>query len=135
MGDEAPLPGVPNLALRAERAPNARGAEQLGYSRDFGAALAAAAQAAVVLVVDDPDAQVRTDGAIIYLGTVPPDETGPRNPHVALPIANVAEEEGTFVNRDGRAQRYAQAKPAPGMARPAAWVLEELCTLTEAPPS
>jgi NADH dehydrogenase/NADH:ubiquinone oxidoreductase subunit G len=38
----------------------------------------------------------------------------------------VAEEEGTFVNRDGREQRYFQAKPAPGMAQPAAWVLEQL---------
>src|SRR5438093_1067078 len=45
---------------------------------------------------------------------------------VALPIANVAEEEGTFVNRDGRVQRYFQAKPAPGMARPAWWVFAEL---------
>jgi len=45
---------------------------------------------------------------------------------VVLPIANVAEEEGTFVNRDGRVQRYFQAKPAPGMARPAWWVLAEL---------
>jgi len=45
---------------------------------------------------------------------------------VVLPIANVAEEDGTFVNRDGREQRYFQAKPAPGMARPAAWVLGEL---------
>src|SRR5204863_13983 len=43
-----------------------------------------------------------------------------------LPIANVAEEEGTFVNRDGRVQRYFQAKSAPGMARPAWWVLSGL---------
>ncbi|HXI33751.1 MAG TPA: hypothetical protein VNH63_06690, partial [Gemmatimonadales bacterium] len=28
--------------------------------------------------------------------------------------------------RDGRVQRYLQAKPAPGMARPAWWVLGEL---------
>ena len=28
--------------------------------------------------------------------------------------------------RDGREQRYFQAKPAPGMAQPAAWVLEQL---------
>src|SRR5438876_12432541 len=33
MGEEAPLSGVPNLALRAERAPNAKGAENLGYTR------------------------------------------------------------------------------------------------------
>src|SRR5205809_406593 len=35
MGEEAPLAGVPNLALRAERAPNGRGAELLGYHRDY----------------------------------------------------------------------------------------------------
>src|SRR6266568_273090 len=35
MGEEAPLAGVPNLALRAERAPNAKGAENLGYTRDY----------------------------------------------------------------------------------------------------
>jgi NADH-quinone oxidoreductase subunit G len=126
MGDEAPLLGVPNLALRAERAPNTAGAELLGYSRDYRAAVETASQAAVVLVLDDPDVQVKTAGALIYLGTVLPDQTAARGADVVLPIANVAEEEGTFVNRDLRVQRYAQAKPAPGMARPAWWVLGEL---------
>src|SRR5438045_2056824 len=51
---------------------------------------------------------------------------GARDAQVVFPIANVAEEEGTFVNRDGRVQRYFQAKPAPGMARPAWWVFAEL---------
>ncbi len=124
MGEEAPLVGVPNLALRAERAPNAKGAELLGYSRDYAAALAAAETAAIVLVLDEPDLVVRTAGTLIYAGTVLPE--GARAAAVVLPIANVAEEDGTFVNRDGRAQRYFQAKPAPGMARPAWWVLSEL---------
>jgi NADH-quinone oxidoreductase subunit G len=126
MGDEAPLAGVPNLALRAERAPNATGAERLGYSRDYAAAIAAAKTAAVVLVLDDPDCAVETNGALIYLGTVLGQDAPLRAADVVLPIANVAEEEGTFVNRDGREQRYFQAKPAPGMAQPAAWVLGEL---------
>jgi NADH-quinone oxidoreductase subunit G len=124
MGEEAPLVGVPDLALRAERAPNAKGAELLGYSRDYAAALAAAETAAIVLVLDEPDLVVRTAGTLIYAGTVLPE--GARAAAVVLPIANVAEEDGTFVNRDGRAQRYFQAKPAPGMARPAWWVLSEL---------
>ncbi|HYL56893.1 MAG TPA: molybdopterin-dependent oxidoreductase, partial [Gemmatimonadales bacterium] len=124
MGEEAPLAGVPNLALRAERAPNAKGAELLGYTRDYAAALAAAESAAIVLVLDEPDLVVRTAGTLIYAGTVLPD--GARAATVVLPIANVAEEDGTFVNRDGRAQRYFQAKPAPGMARPAWWVFAEL---------
>jgi NADH-quinone oxidoreductase subunit G len=125
MGDEAPLAGVPGLALRAERAPNVKGAELLGYTRDAAAALKAAEGAAVVLVLDDPQVEVKTAGAVIYLGTRMP-ESGSAAPDVILPIANVAEEEGTFVNRDGRVQRYLQAKPAPGMARPAWWVLAEL---------
>jgi NADH-quinone oxidoreductase subunit G len=126
MGEEAPLAGVPNLALRAERAPNARGAEQLGYTRDYASAVAAAKTAAVVLVLDDPDCTVETNGALIYVGTVLGADAACRTAEVVLPIANVAEEEGTFVNRDGREQRYFQAKPAPGMAQPAAWVLGEL---------
>jgi NADH-quinone oxidoreductase subunit G len=126
MGEEAPLAGIPNLALRAERTPNAKGAEQLGYTRNYAPALAAAKTAAVVLVLDDPDCAVVTDGALIYLGTVLGTDAACRQADVVLPIANVAEEEGTFTNRDGRAQRYFQAKPAPGMAQPAAWVLEQL---------
>jgi len=135
MGDEAPLPGVPNLALRAERAPNVAGAELVGYTRNYGAALEAAAGAAVVLVLDDPQVAVRTPGAVIYLGTVAPPSWDGGQPAVVLPIANVAEEEGTFVNRDGRVQRYLQAKPAPGMARPAWWVLGELGESAERPGS
>jgi len=81
MGEEAPLAGVPNLALRAERAPNAKGAEQLGYTRDYAAAVKAAESAAVVLVLDDPDCAVETDGALIYLGTV----LGNDAPEASLP--------------------------------------------------
>ena len=127
IGDEAPLAGVPNLALRAERAPNATGAELLGYGRDYGAALKAAEGAAVVLVLDEPQLTVPTAGALLYVGTVLPDTA--REATVVLPVANMAEEEGTFVNRDGRVQRYFQARPAPGMARPAWWVLSELAAL------
>src|SRR2546423_8855823 len=126
MGEAAPLAGVPNLALRPERAPNGTGAELLGYGRDYAAALKAAESAAVVRVLGEPEVTIRTAGALIYLGTILPD--GARDAEVVLPIANVAEEEGSFVNRDGRVQRYFQAKPAPGMARPAWWVLAELLT-------
>jgi NADH-quinone oxidoreductase subunit G len=135
MGDEAPLAGVPNLALRPERAPNVRGAELLGYTRDVDAALEAAQHAAVVLVLDDPAAVVRTNGKVIYLGTRMPD-ANTQGPDVVLPIANTAEEDGTFVNRDGRVQRYLQARVAPGMSRPGWWVLGELASdAAEAPAS
>src|SRR2546426_575589 len=109
-----------------KRAPNGTGAELLGYGRDYAAALKAAESAAVVLVLDEPEVTVRTAGVLIYVGTVLPD--GARDAEVVLPVANVAEEDGSFVNRDGRVQRYFQAKPAPGMARPAWWVLAELLT-------
>ena len=42
---------------------------------------------------------------------------------VVLPIANFAEEEGTFTNLRGRVQRFLQAKAAPGFARPSWFVL------------
>src|SRR5439155_841699 len=59
MGEEAPLAGVPNLALRAERAPNGTAADLLGYGRDYAAALRAAESAAVVLVLDEPEVTVQ----------------------------------------------------------------------------
>src|SRR3989441_1449057 len=84
MGEESPLAGVPNLALRAERAPNGRGAELLGYSRDYPAALAAAETAAVVLVLDEPDMAVGTAGGPTLRGAgVPPRPRAP--PGVVAP--------------------------------------------------
>jgi NADH-quinone oxidoreductase subunit G len=124
MGEEAPLAGVPNLALRPERAANVKGAELLGYANGVSSALQVAQTAAVVLVLDEPDVPAPGAGALIYLGTTLPESA--RAAAVVLPIANMAEEEGTFVNRDGRVQRYFQAKSAPGMARPAWWALGEL---------
>jgi len=140
MGEEAPLAGVANLALRAERAPNARGADLLGYTRHYAEALQAAERAAVVLVLDDPQITVRPAGARILLGTVLPEGGNGAalgGADIVLPIANMAEEDGTFVNRDGRVQRYFQAKSAPGMAQPAWWVLGELVARLggEAPPA
>src|SRR3954463_7671345 len=45
IGEEAPLAGVPNLALRAERAANLVGAQLLGYGSDWPAAMRAVAGA------------------------------------------------------------------------------------------
>jgi NADH-quinone oxidoreductase subunit G len=132
---EIPLPGVPNLALRSERAPNGTGARLLGYGEDEDGAIASLKEAAVVLVLDDPldwlpEEVLGSVENLLYLGTVLPPAA--RRAKVVLPIANVAEEDGTFVNRDGRVQRYFQAKPAPGMARPAWWVLGQLIEATGA---
>jgi NADH-quinone oxidoreductase subunit G len=49
-----------------------------------------------------------------------------RNAELILPVTNMAEENGTYVNRDRRIQRYQQAKAQPGMARPAWWVAGEV---------
>ena len=127
--EEHPLPGVPNLALRTERAPNVRGAELLGYREAFDETVRSLGEAGLVLVVDDaldgvPAAALEAAGNLVYVGTVLPDAA--RGAAVVLPVANVAEEDGTFINRDGRVQRYFQGTAAPGMARPAWWVFGEV---------
>ena len=126
---ETPLAGVPGLALREERVANAAGAAALGYEDDFDGALHAANDASLVIIVDDDlsgvsEEQLSGAANIIYVGTLLPDVA--RRACVVLPIANAVEEDGTFTNRDRRVQRYLQAKAAPGMARPAWWVLSEL---------
>ena len=49
-----------------------------------------------------------------------------RKAELILPVTTMAEENGTYVNRDRRVQRYQQAKAQPGMARPAWWVAGEV---------
>jgi len=131
---EAPLPGVPGLALRSERAPNVMGASLLGYREAFEEAIAALSRAAVAVVLDDdlagvPAEALAAPGHLLYLGTRLPEAA--RVARIVLPTTNLAEEDGTFVNRDRRVQRYFQAKPAPGMARPAWWILGELLAALE----
>jgi NADH-quinone oxidoreductase subunit G len=82
----------------------------------------------VVLDADlDADEQAmleRAPGALVWLGTVLSDAW--RRAEAVLPVTNMAEENGTYVNRDGRVQRYQQAKGAVGMARPAWWAAGEV---------
>jgi NADH-quinone oxidoreductase subunit G len=127
-GPEQPLAAMPDLALRRERAANVYGALEAGFSRDFGAALARAKSAAVVLVMDEPldDVAERLGAApTIWVGTTLP-ESMRRSAAVALPSTTMAEEDGSFRNLRGVVQRYSQAKTPPGMARPAAWILEQI---------
>jgi len=135
---EAPLEGVPNLALRAERAPNGEGARMLGYSMDWDAAVKAAGSASLVVLLDvtltDAEAAVVAGaGAVIVLGTIEPQSLAAAR--VVLPVTNTAEEQGTFVNRDGRVQRYQQARSAPGMGRPAWWIAAEVQRASATTPS
>jgi len=127
-GPEAPLPGVKDLSLRADRAANGDGAALLGFKRS--GALLDGLSAGDVLVVADADVsgvtaeQLALASAIIVIGTTLPETL--RTAMVVLPIANYAEEDGTFTNLRGRVQRFAQAKAAPGMARPSWWVVGDL---------
>ncbi len=126
-GEEAPLAGVPDLALRADRAPNVHGAEAAGFGRDWAGAVAGMRSAGLVLVLDEDLAGVDAPSSgvpMVYLGTALPEAA--RGAAVVLPSANAAEEEGTFTNLRGRRQPYCQAKTPPGLARPAAWILEEV---------
>ena len=130
-GEEAPLEGVDDLSLRRDRAANARGAEQFGFTRSDNPL--GALKAGDVLVVadeelvgiDKPD--VSAAAAIIVVGTTVPSWAMSKVVAV-LPVANMAEEEGTFTNLRGRVQRFLQAKSPPGFARPTWWVLADLLT-------
>jgi NADH-quinone oxidoreductase subunit G len=127
-GTEAPLPGVPDLALRADRAANGTGAELLGFARSENPL--SGLKGGDVLVIADEELKglsadaIKKADAVIVIGTAMPH--GINAPAVVLPIANVAEEEGTLTNLRGRVQRYLQAKAAPGMARPSWFVLADL---------
>jgi NADH-quinone oxidoreductase subunit G len=129
--EEIPCPGFPKLARRRDLAPNVRGLEVLGFERTGddaarGGLDAAATSRGVVLVLGDEladqPATFSADAALfVYLGTT----LGPaaRNAHFVLPVTTFAEQEGTFTNFEGRAQRFWPALQAPGLARPAWQVL------------
>jgi NADH-quinone oxidoreductase subunit G len=128
-GDEGPLPGVEDLSLRADRAANARGAEIVGFTRS-DKPLSGLGNGDVLIVADEELAgvdavDVAKAGAIIVIGTTLP-AWARHAAAVVLPIANFAEEEGTFTNLRGRVQRFLQAKAAPGFARPSWYVLTDL---------
>jgi NADH-quinone oxidoreductase subunit G len=84
-----------------------------------------------VLVVADEElegvdaADVAKAGAVIVIGTTLP-AWARHGANVVLPIANFAEEDGTFTNLRGRVQRFLQAKAAPGVARPSFFAIGDL---------
>jgi NADH-quinone oxidoreductase subunit G len=136
-GPEAPLPGVPDLALRTERAANVRAAELLGFAKSAsplddvraGDVLLAIGE---TLTAADAAAIGRAGEVILIASTMPADA---RAAAIALPTSTMAEEEGTFTNLRGRVQRYFQASAAPGMSRPAWWILGDLLTQLGEPTS
>ncbi len=127
-GAEAPLPGVKDLSLRAERAPNHTGAELFGFTEVISPLAGLGAND--LLIVADAAGAVGAipDGVrVVVIGTVL-DETLRATAVVALPIANFAEEDGTFTNLRGRVQRFQQAKAPPAQVRPSYRVVGELAT-------
>ncbi|MCA0376213.1 MAG: (2Fe-2S)-binding protein [Gemmatimonadetes bacterium] len=130
-GEEFPLPGVADLALRAERAANATGARALGFAELAAGAPVVAAGEALLIVGDNLDnlsaEALDAAGAIVYVGTTIPAILADRV-DVVLPTTNTLEEEGTFTNLRGRVQRFLQARTAPGIARPTWYVLADLAT-------
>jgi NADH-quinone oxidoreductase subunit G len=128
-GQEAPLPGVEDLALRPDRAANVRGAELAGFARS-DTPLSAMNSGDVLVVADEELAgmdavDVAKAGAVIVIGTALP-AWARHGANVVLPIANFAEEDGTFTNLRGRVQRFLQAKAAPGLARPSFFAIGDL---------
>jgi NADH-quinone oxidoreductase subunit G len=127
-GPEAPLEGVDDLALRAERAPNVRGAETFGFTKSDTPL--DAMEPADVLIVADHDITAADEpaltkaGTILVIGTVLSEAA--QQATIVIPSTNMAEEEGTFTNLRGRVQRYLQAKAAPGTARPVWWAIADL---------
>ncbi len=120
-GESHVLKGFPALALREDRAPNARGAELLGYRRAADVAGAASGHKGALFVLDDALAGAAEDfgrkaALFVYIGTtlVP----AARNADIVLPMPTFAEMEGTFTNFEGRVQRFTQALRAPGATRP-----------------
>lgn len=135
LGDEAPLPGVPGLALRRERIPNLEGARLSGFSDDWKAGCDAAGRAALVIILDQeltPDEVALFDGSrnLVWIGTTEPEWAMSRC-DLLLPITPLPEENGTYLNRDGRVQRFLQARGSRGMAIPAWKLAAETLALLE----
>jgi len=127
-GDEAPLAGVPDLALRRERAANVNGAETLGFKKTKDL-LAGLKQGDVLVVAGEDLADIDASALsrasdVVVISSVLPEAAGKAS--VVLPIANFSEEEGTVTNLRGRVQRFTQARQAPGETRPSWLVLGDL---------
>ncbi len=123
-GTAAPLAGIPDLALREERGPNAGGAMLFGVGTDWDRVVNQLGPDHLVLLIDvelsDVDAAALTGVAqVIDLATVADARV---TAACRVPVTNMAEETGVFMNRDGRAQRFLPARTPPGDARPVWWV-------------
>jgi NADH-quinone oxidoreductase subunit G len=120
-GPEQVLSGFPKLALRKDRAPNARGAGILGFQRSGDPLAMAAKHKGTLFVLEDALDGAAADfgrnaALFVYIGSMM--NPAARNAHIVIPSPTFAEMDGTFTNFEGRVQRFAQALRVPGMARP-----------------
>jgi NADH-quinone oxidoreductase subunit G len=132
--DEVVLKGFPKLVRRTDLAPNTRGAELIGMRRvgsdeATGGLDGVASHEGIVIVLGDAladqDASFGAEaGLYVYMGTH--DSPAVANADFVLPLVTHAEQEGTFTNGEGRVQRFWPALQAPGMARPAWFVIGAL---------
>ena len=110
--------------IRADKNPNGAGAELVGAGEDPRALLADVAPGRIrclVLFDADPVGDSENDAAVreaiaraeTVIAIGPNDTESTAGAAVLLPTASVAEKEGTFVNCDGRVQRFARAFPPP----------------------
>jgi NADH-quinone oxidoreductase subunit G len=125
---EVVCPGFNKLARRRDLAANVRGLDVLGFTRvgDDAAQNGLNGGAKVLLVLGDELADAPADfgkdaDLFVYLGTTL--SPAARNAHFVLPITTFAEQEGTFINFEGRVQRFWPALQSPPLARPAWQVL------------
>jgi NADH-quinone oxidoreductase subunit G len=126
-GEEATLAGFPKLRLRAERAPNATGAELFGFERTVE--LPTAMAGGTLAVLEDPLSDLPQEWGsdasfFLFLGSRL--SAASRNADAIFPTTTFAEMEGSFTNYEGRVQRFHQALQPPGLARPAWLVLSRL---------
>ena len=137
--DEAPLPGFPSLVRRRDLAPNVDGANLLGLTRvgddqaAGGLEEVADHDGIIIVLGDDLADQPETFGSrarlFVYAGAAR--SKAAANAHFVLPVTTFAEQEGTFLNAQGRVQRFWQGLTPPLGARPAWLVLGALAVALE----
>ena len=139
--DEVVCPGFPRLARRREIAPNGTGLELLGFRRvgddDATGGIPPVAGRVVIVLGDDlgdvaPDGLREASLVIALAHTLTP---ALRSADLVLPVTTFAEQDGTFVNHEGRVQRFHAALQAPPLARPAWQVLGVLLAGLDAGPA
>ena len=121
-GDEHALAGFPKLALRSDRAPNAAGAEAIGYARVDDPYRELGGHTGPLFVLHDDlggaEEGFGADASLyVHIGPWLPPQARERA-DIVFPATTFAEMDGSFVNFEGRVQRFSRALHPPGLARP-----------------